>query len=106
LFQNRAEHATQIKIKTQTLQNVFQTHLPPDTDIDFMSVDCEGHDLEVLQSNDWQKYRPRVLLVEDHEQRSGVSLEEQLSEWGYRYLCTMRITKFFIATDDRRPRRV
>ena len=29
-----------------------------------MSIDTEGLDLEVLQSNDWQRYRPGLLIVE------------------------------------------
>ena len=29
-----------------------------------MSVDVEGMDLEVLQGNDWGRYRPEILLVE------------------------------------------
>lgn len=33
--------------------------------IDLMSVDVEGMDLEVLKSNDWKKWRPMVLIVED-----------------------------------------
>ena len=33
--------------------------------IDFLNVDCEGMDLEVLQSMDWSKYRPSVVCVED-----------------------------------------
>ena len=32
--------------------------------IDFMSVDAEGHDLAVLRSNDWDKYRPTLVMVE------------------------------------------
>jgi len=32
--------------------------------IDFMSVDTEGFDLEVLKSNDWERFRPSVLVVE------------------------------------------
>jgi FkbM family methyltransferase len=32
--------------------------------IDFMTIDVEGLDLEVLRSNDWQRWRPRVLIVE------------------------------------------
>lgn len=35
-----------------------------DKPIDFMSIDVEDHELQVLQSNDWNKFRPRVLLVE------------------------------------------
>lgn len=32
--------------------------------IDFMTVDVEGFDLVVLRSNDWTRWRPRVLIVE------------------------------------------
>jgi len=34
--------------------------------IDFLNVDCEGMDLEILQSNDWKRWKPRVICVEDH----------------------------------------
>jgi FkbM family methyltransferase len=36
----------------------------PDTPIDFMKVDVEGHEREVLMGADFQRYRPRVLVVE------------------------------------------
>lgn len=32
--------------------------------IDFMSIDVEGYDLQVLRSNDWNLYRPQYVLVE------------------------------------------
>jgi FkbM family methyltransferase len=32
--------------------------------IDFITIDTEGLDLEVLQSNDWNKYRPKVVCIE------------------------------------------
>ena len=34
--------------------------------VDFLSIDCEGNDLNVLQSNDWSRWKPRVVCVEDH----------------------------------------
>jgi FkbM family methyltransferase len=34
--------------------------------VDFLNVDCEGNDLKVLQSNDWSRWKPRVICVEDH----------------------------------------
>ena len=52
-------------IKTEKLGDVLDRHLPPGTYIDFMSVDAEGYDLKVLLSNNWNKYRPARLLVED-----------------------------------------
>ena len=35
-----------------------------DKPIDFMSIDVEDHELPVLESNDWVRFRPSVLLVE------------------------------------------
>ena len=55
----------EIKIKTLTLAEVLDDYLPSDTTIDFLSVDVEGLDFQVLTSNDWTKYRPNVVLVED-----------------------------------------
>lgn len=34
---------------------------------DFLNIDVEGRDLAVLQSNDWQRWKPRIIAVEDHE---------------------------------------
>ncbi len=52
------------EMQTQTLAQILQVHLPSEQAIDFMSVDVEGMDFEVLQSNDWQQFRPKVVLVE------------------------------------------
>lgn len=32
--------------------------------IDLMSIDVEGYEINVLKSNDWIKYRPKVLIIE------------------------------------------
>lgn len=59
-------HVTEvIKIETQRLQDVLKKHLPKDQKIDFMSIDVENFDLEVLMSNNWDLYRPFLLLVEE-----------------------------------------
>ncbi len=33
--------------------------------VDFLNVDVEGYDLDVLESNDWQRWRPNIIAVED-----------------------------------------
>lgn len=55
---------SKINYKTVSLKNVFRQHLPPLHRIDFMSVDVETMELEVLKSNDWSLFRPTYLLVE------------------------------------------
>ena len=32
--------------------------------IDFMKIDVEGGELSVLEGGDWERYRPRLLIVE------------------------------------------
>jgi FkbM family methyltransferase len=51
-------------VPTQPLSSILDTHLPANQPIDFLSVDVEGLDLQVLQSNDWNKYRPRLVVAE------------------------------------------
>jgi FkbM family methyltransferase len=53
-----------IKVNVQPLSQVIDRHLPHGQGIDFVSVDVEGLDFEVLKSNDWVKYRPKFVLVE------------------------------------------
>lgn len=53
-----------IPVKIMPLRDILNQYMPPNTIIDFMTIDCEGMDFDVLQSNDWDKFRPNVLLVE------------------------------------------
>lgn len=50
-------------INTDTLANVLDTYASNQV-IDFFSVDTEGHDFEILQSNDWQNYLPKFICIE------------------------------------------
>lgn len=46
--------------------------------VDFMSVDTEGSDLAVLQSNNWDKFRPTLIIVEiDNQYTKIVEFMEQ-----------------------------
>lgn len=51
------------KIKIKHLSTVFAKYLSSKK-IDFMSIDTEGYDLEILKSNDWNKYRPDLICIE------------------------------------------
>lgn len=65
------------KIQTLPLSSVLKTHLPKDIQIDFISIDVEGLDLQVLKSNNWELYRPKMILVEDLKKHSLIELEDQ-----------------------------
>lgn len=57
-------HAKTIHIDVMPLADVLKQYIPDDLEIDFLSIDVEGLDLEVIKSNDWKKYRPSWVLVE------------------------------------------
>lgn len=42
---------------------IFEYNLDPNN-IDFLSIDVEGAELEILSTNNWDKYRPKILIVE------------------------------------------
>ena len=46
------------------LSKILEQYLEPDTKIDFMSIDVEGAEMSVLKSNNWDIYKPDVLLIE------------------------------------------
>ena len=50
--------------------------------IDFMSIDVEGLEINVLESNDWEKFLPRVILVE----QKGESIETIMESEVYQLL--------------------
>lgn len=52
-------------IQTHKLSEILDRHLPPRQEIDFLSIDVEGLDYQVLLSNNWSKYRPKVILFEE-----------------------------------------
>ena len=42
-------------MRTRTLENILDEYLPEGQLIDFLTIDVEGMDFEVLKSNNWEK---------------------------------------------------
>ena len=54
----------EINLETSKLSSVLDNYLPKGIEIDFLSIDVEGLDLDILYSIDWNKYRPKIILIE------------------------------------------
>ena len=52
-----------VKVKVERLETILKDYLS-ENEIDILNVDVEGLDLDVLESNDWSKYRPKFVLAE------------------------------------------
>lgn len=86
------------ELRTTTLAELLRAHLPGGR-IDFLSVDVEGFDAEVLGSNDWDAFAPEVVLAEtlgqtlDDVQASPVA--RVLAGQGYKLLSKTVNTAIF-----------
>jgi FkbM family methyltransferase len=54
-----------VKLNTIPLSEILEKYLETTQEIDFLSIDAEGFDLKVLKSNDWNRFRPKVILIEE-----------------------------------------
>ncbi len=58
-------------VPVRTLASILSECEATSGGIGFMSVDVEGFDLAVLRSNDWERFRPRIVMAESLEARLG-----------------------------------
>jgi len=88
-----------IEVDTVPLDAIFSRHLPAGVPIDFLDVDAEGWDLKVLESNNWQCYRPTLVLTEVPIEATRAPCEEPivayLASVGYKLWCITGGTAIF-----------
>lgn len=91
-----------VPMHTRRLEDLLGEHVRDNQPIDFMSVDVEGLDLDVLKSNDWSRFRPTVVLAE----ASGVAapsvrevesseIHEFMSRQDYELVAKAYLTAFY-----------
>ena len=52
------------KIKTQTLDNIIEDSKFKNKIIDYLSIDVEGHELNVMKGFNLKKYKPKLIVLE------------------------------------------
>lgn len=93
-----------VEVTVERLDTLLERHLPVGQEIDFLSVDVEGKDEEVLRSNDWSRYRPRFILAEtlrtDMLGMSECPVVRLLLSVGYKPVAKAYNTSFFAREGD------
>lgn len=57
------EHHHSIEVKTETLTQILQNY--DISQVDFLSIDVEGAEMDVLLGFDFSRYQPTLILLED-----------------------------------------
>lgn len=69
-----------VTVPVEPLYSILDTH-GKKTPVDILSVDTEGYDLTVLKSNNWDRFRPRLICVEGGNEK--VAVAHYLVQKGY-----------------------
>lgn len=76
------ENASEYLVETITLNDVLEEYQSPKK-IDYLSIDTEGSELEILQSIDFSKWSFRVITVEHNYMPQREQIKELLNRNGY-----------------------
>jgi FkbM family methyltransferase len=71
-----------------------------DVSIDFVSIDVEGTEIDVLSGFDLAHYRPRVLVIEANRAEEKQALVEHLAARGYMLARSLAWNHFFVADKE------
>lgn len=93
-----------IQVRQKLLAEILDQYLPNNVVFDFLNVDVEGKDVEVLKSNDWKRFRPQVILVEElgiHNVRQAIEATATrfLKDKGYELRDAMGNSLVFVKTN-------
>jgi FkbM family methyltransferase len=95
-----------VDIPVRPLKKVLEEYLPPDTKIDLLSIDVEGFDIYVLQSNDWEQFKPAYIIIEhitsDLTDLQTSELHTLLSDKGYALASILKRSSIYRHTSQTR----
>lgn len=83
-------------VPVRTLASICDEHVG-DRTIDFLKVDVEGFEAQLLYGGDWQRWRPRIVLI---EATWFEGWEPFLTEVDYLFATTDGINRYYVRRED------
>jgi FkbM family methyltransferase len=92
-----------ITVPATTLAALCAEH--PPASIEFLKVDVEGSEADVLFSGDWERFRPKIIVVEALAPYTQLpawdAWEPFLAERSYRYVWFDSLNRYYLADEAR-----
>jgi FkbM family methyltransferase len=93
--------ADAITVPMLTLRELCERYAPPS--FEFLKIDVEGAEPDVLLGGDWQKFRPQVVIVEALAPYSLAPAHDQwepfLARQGYRFVLFDSLNRYYLAEE-------
>lgn len=91
-----------LTVQTQTLEKLIDKNVDKSQKIDFVDIDVEGVDLQVLRSLNINRFKPSLICVEDHEFLRSINnskpseIFEYMRSQGYKLASQFQVSSFYI----------
>ena len=98
-----AEHEHEVRtISITTLAELCRKHVK--RPIDFLKIDVEGWEKDVLRSGDWQAFRPVIVVVEatrpNSQEPTWQDWEPEFLTCGYQFAYFDGLNRFYVRDED------
>jgi FkbM family methyltransferase len=97
-----SEEGDGVEIEQLSLEEIFDRFVP-ESGVEFLKVDVEGWEGQVLASAGWERTRPKVVVVEAIDpdgKPSHEAWESRLIEVGYRFALFDGLNRFYCRGED------
>lgn len=78
----RGRHSSTYEVQTISLTDLFRKYDAP-SDLDFLSIDTEGSEYEILQHLDFESYCPKIITAEHNYTENRERIHSLLKSKGY-----------------------
>lgn len=83
-----------LEISVLSLRTLLTRHADRLAGVEFLNVDCEGMDFKILEGNDWERCRPKVICAESSAETED-QLNALLSRKGYHLIAKAQHSRIF-----------
>ena len=85
---------TTVDVPSRNLDSILKEY--EIDNIDFISIDVEGVEIDVLKGINFSKYKPNLLVIEDNSGGSDKSVSCYMQQYGYVKITTIGCNDFYL----------
>lgn len=86
-----------ISVPARTLDAILQEVGAPV--VDFVSIDVEGAEMEVLRGFDIRRWRPAIVVIESNSKLRLREVRDYFTSNGYAFRCSIDVNDFYLCVD-------
>ncbi len=92
------QKSTQVSVP-QTTMNALLERQPAGTEVDAAIIDVEGGEVPLLEGFDLQRWKPKVLVLEDNAKREGTAVDIYMRAQPYALVGFIAVNRVYVRAD-------